>query len=389
MNLLRIALQSIAVNWVRTLLAIIALSSSVVGVVTVASAAATIETTVTHRALMADGSPSTLLVSGLNGAEGLTESVEWKAQLQPYVGGGSVARIAQLESATIVSEGRSDSVDISFTEPELTRNHPFEVLGGRWLGGRRDTVAVPVVVNRLEANALDLRLGGAIELRASTAETTLQALVVGVVEDGAHDQRAYVALADADAFLRGNQAQLTTSLEVAAPGLATEDLTRRLNGLSSLRGVRVDWAVQRVDTVGGLRQEVEATRSAFLVVGILGLVAGAVAVANIGLSAVRERSSELSLRRALGARRWHLPAVMVLESQLIAVVAGVVAIAMSWAIYPTLAQQFGAPYGIAAPPYPTAVAAAGILVGMGTALLGGLVPAVHSMRAPIASIMRA
>jgi putative ABC transport system permease protein len=181
---------------------------------------------------------------------------------------------------------------------------------------------------------------------------------------------------------------INTTLEVSAPDLTSDTLSTRLKLLDDFSANHTSWTVNRRDTVQQLQNEVAATRSSFLTVGVLGILATAFAVANVGLSALRERSSELSLRRALGARRWHIPFIMVLESQIIALLAGALSIPLSFAIYPTIANQFGAPFGVSSPPYPWVSAWAGLALGMVTALLGSIAPALRALKIPISTMMR-
>lgn len=57
-----------------------------------------------------------------------------------------------------------------------------------------------------------------------------------------------------------------------------------------------------------------AIRSAFWFLGILTLLSGVTGVSNIMLIAVRERTHEFGIRKALGARSWHIHLMVILES---------------------------------------------------------------------------
>jgi putative ABC transport system permease protein len=68
------------------------------------------------------------------------------------------------------------------------------------------------------------------------------------------------------------------------------------------------------------------------VVGALTLLVAGIGVANIMYVVVRERTREIGVKRALGARRRHIVSQFVFEALLIALLGGVVGLAVSSAI---------------------------------------------------------
>ncbi|MGQ0847939.1 MAG: ABC transporter permease [Actinomycetota bacterium] len=61
----------------------------------------------------------------------------------------------------------------------------------------------------------------------------------------------------------------------------------------------------------------------FLMLGGVALLVGAIGIANVTLVSVMERTGEIGLRRALGARRRHIAGQFLLESSVMGVVGGV------------------------------------------------------------------
>lgn len=73
-------------------------------------------------------------------------------------------------------------------------------------------------------------------------------------------------------------------------------------------------------------------QSLLLFIGVLTLCIGGIGLMNIMLVSVDERVKEIGIRRALGARRWHIRVQFVAEALVITVVGGLIGLALSYAI---------------------------------------------------------
>ncbi len=387
MQLVRIALQGVVGFPLRTALSCLSLLVGVTGVVSVYAASGTVEATVVQDALLTGGPVATVDLTGPSGAASLEQAARARRFAERILGPGSRSAVtASLESARVTVAGRQQDADVVFAEPRLRRIRPFPLLQGTWLSEEPQLV-LGLVVNRVFAADYAAGAGSEAAL-GGTALDADPARIVGVVDDGAQAPTVYASLAETADLLRVNGATLHAGIELTAPDVSASGIQDRLRQFAEQQDDGVLWKATRRDTIAQQAAEVTATRSSFLSVGVLGLLATAFAIANVGLSALRERTNELSIRRALGASRRAVPLIMLVESQIIALAAGALAVPASALLYLLIAKTFGAPYGVSPPPYPWAFAVLGVLVGMVTALVGSLAPAWRALRTPIAAVMR-
>jgi putative ABC transport system permease protein len=125
-----------------------------------------------------------------------------------------------------------------------------------------------------------------------------------------------------------------------------------------------------------------------LFVGMLTLGIGGVGLMNILLVSVSERTREIGLRRALGARRWHIASQFLAEALALTLAGGLAGIAVSYGVeallppMPMLGAIFNDTTGkgdlVLAIRLETVLTSAAVLLLVGAA--SGLAPALRAMR---------
>ena len=115
----------------------------------------------------------------------------------------------------------------------------------------------------------------------------------------------------------------------------------------------------------------------------ISLVVGAIVIANIMLVSVVERTKEIGIRLAIGARKRDIRRQFLLEAGLLALGGGAVGVLFGWVIS-SLINAFT--------PLPTLVTPGLILTGLTlatlTGLLAGVFPAVKASRLPPIEALR-
>jgi putative ABC transport system permease protein len=118
-----------------------------------------------------------------------------------------------------------------------------------------------------------------------------------------------------------------------------------------------------------------ALNGLFLGLGAVSLLVGAVGVANIMIISVLERRSEIGLRRALGATKGHIRAQFLSEAILLALLGGIVGVALG-----ALATAIYANTKNWAVVIPTLAWAGGLGAALAIGAIAGLLPAIRAAR---------
>jgi len=131
--------------------------------------------------------------------------------------------------------------------------------------------------------------------------------------------------------------------------------------------------------IAGLRGQMVAFGTALPAIG---LVVGAIVIMNIMLVAVAERTREIGIRKALGAKRRDIMRQFLVESSSLSVLGAALGIALGIGMAKTVAAVSPLPARVAPWSIPVAV-----LLGAGVGIVAGLYPASRAARLdPIAAL---
>jgi len=153
--------------------------------------------------------------------------------------------------------------------------------------------------------------------------------------------------------------------------------------LKARHGGQVDFTVISQDDMLATVNAIMATMTmVLLAIASIGLVVGGIGIANIMLVSVRERTREIGVRRAVGAKRRHILAQFLVESVVISMLGGMVGLGLG-AFVIWVATLAGLPVRLS--PWIVAVAigfsaAVGVAAGVEPARRAANLPPVDALR---------
>ncbi len=128
--------------------------------------------------------------------------------------------------------------------------------------------------------------------------------------------------------------------------------------------------------IGDFRQIMSITFLVMVALSSVGLLVGGIGVMNIMLVSVTERTQEIGLRKAIGAKKSDIILQFLLEATMLTAMGGMLGIAFGWAVSFISRQVFTSlPASV-----PLWAAALGVLVSVGVGLFFGIWPAAKAAR---------
>lgn len=302
------------------------------------------------------------------------------ARLGCAIGVGSRVVVAQQPvSTTILSQDGVSGTAVEFVCGDYYSIYRLPLSAGRWLRPDPATSPYEIVANRQAAQALG-GPGTTIWLTSASTSTAFPAQMVGVVNDGASTARLFT---NALPWL-ANAPQLvcpdSLTLLWQQPDVSTEDVRYSTNDWLFDHRLPSGSDPVETDTVSSYRNVIEVMQWSFVGVAALSLVVAALGIINVGLASVRERSHELVIRRAIGASKSSIAALIIGSSLLLSIMVATVSALAAWGALIVFRNSLADDSPVQPPGYPWTAAMLGTSVSILTALIGSIIPGVVAAR---------
>lgn len=180
--------------------------------------------------------------------------------------------------------------------------------------------------------------------------------------------------------IRGSYALTSMSLQVVstdrldAAELQIEQMLRMRHRLSA--DDENDFSIQNQADMLSVASDVSGTLSALLgSIGAVSLLVGGIGIMNIMLVSVTERTSEIGLRRALGAHDGDILLQFLVEALVLCAIGGVIGIGVSFAVSRILAYASFLSFRVVIEPWAVILA---LIVSTASGFIFGLYPALRA-----------
>lgn len=276
-----------------------------------------------------------------------------------------------------VREGaRTMRASFNGVTPALSAVRRLPLVAGRWLApADAHSLAPVIVINRQLLSQLAIDAGSVIGRRLRLeVPTQVDALVVGVAVGRPSDGPEIFG--PVDALERWTANVPSSSYYLIRVDPQNLDAVQRLLTFDVAHwnaDLRVD--IHRVDSAADFKQVITLMQLVMTAVASVALVAGALGIMNLGLVTVRQRTREFGIRRAFGATRTAIFQLVLAETTLTTLLAGLVGVALAALTSPLLARVVGLDLTAIGTYLPVRAALLGLGVAVLVGVLAGVVPA--------------
>ena len=382
---LRVAMRALLRNKLRsflTILGVIIGVGAVIAMVAIGQGAkaqvqAAFEQMGTNMLVVRSGSSQ---AGGVRGGGGSSASITWADLDAIRTQAPSVLHAAPSlrTSAQVLAEGQNWGTSIEGTTPEyfLIRSWPVAT-GSPFEKADVDASAKVAVLGKTVADNL---FGAGVDPTGLTVRVNnVPFTVVGVLarkgQSGFGQDLDDVVLIPSSTFASkiqgGLQKYLRGSIYVgaaspAATKAAQAEVTDLLRGRHRLRpGADDDFNVSNLEEVASARQQGTETMTRLLAgIALVSLLVGGIGIMNVMLVSVTERTREIGLRMAIGAKGRHVLAQFVIEAVMLSLIGGAIGVTGGLGAASFLAHKFAWPMAVQLPVIGLALGFSG-LVGIG------------------------
>jgi putative ABC transport system permease protein len=248
----------------------------------------------------------------------------------------AIAPVAQTEAVVLRGEKELKNVDVRGTTEAFLEAGGWQLRRGRFVSDFDDELGSDACVIGADLDDAFFKNQDPLGQRLRVGPTTRCTVVGSLVRKGTAFGRSQDGLVvlPLSSFLRSFGAKRGLTIAVVAPAgkvMETEDEVTSVMRAARRLGPGQDdnFSVNRQDKIlEGFNQTMMATNVVGALVGVITAVVAGIGIMNILLVSVKERTREIGIRRALGARRAGILMQFLCESVMVALAGGALGVAL-------------------------------------------------------------
>ena len=248
----------------------------------------------------------------------------------------AIAPVAQTEAVVLRGEKEVKNVDVRGTTEAFLEAGGWQLRRGRFVSDFDDELGSDACVIGADLDDAFFKNQDPLGQRLRVGPTTRCTVVGSLVRKGSAFGRSQDGLVvlPLSSFLRSFGAKRGLTIAVVAPAgkvMETEDEVTSVMRAARRLGPGQDdnFSVNRQDKIlEGFNQTMMATNVVGALVGVITAVVAGIGIMNILLVSVKERTREIGIRRALGARRAGILMQFLCESVMVALAGGALGVAL-------------------------------------------------------------
>ncbi|MFZ2719343.1 MAG: ABC transporter permease, partial [Minisyncoccia bacterium] len=242
----------------------------------------------------------------------------------------------------ITAKGTNTNTTVNGVTSNYTQIRNVEVETGSFISDSQNNSAAKVAV--LGPTTRDDLFGeGSDVVGQSIRINGMEFKVIGVtVSKGGsgfqnQDDVVFIPVRSAQRYLSGDQYLTTIAVQAETPDLMAqvqEDITNLLLDRHKIGdAAEADFSVLNQNDILSTATDVTSTLTYLLAaIGGISLLVGGIGIMNMMLTTVTERTKEIGLRKAIGAKRSDISTQFLAEAVALTLIGGVIGISLGWAI---------------------------------------------------------
>jgi putative ABC transport system permease protein len=291
--------------------------------------------------------PNTLYVH--KWAWGVNNRDWWKLRNRPVVGAGdyrallagtrlplAIAPVADAQAVVLFGEKELKNIGVQGTSEAFMDAGGWQLRRGRFISNLDDEIGSDACVIGADVDDAFFKGQSALGQVLKVGPTTRCTVVGSLVRKGKAFGRSQdgLVIMPLSSFRRSFGQKRGLTIAVVAPaGKVAETEDEVIATLRAARRLGPDqddnFSVNRQDKIlQGFNQTMMATNMVGILVGVITAIVAGIGIMNILLVSVKERTREIGVRRALGARRGSILLQFLCEAVMVALVGGALGVAM-------------------------------------------------------------